>query len=51
MENNEIKKANRKALPKFLLFSVLCMVVGGVTGYLAAKYGLDKMAGTIKEAG
>ena len=51
MENNEIKNANRKALPKFLLFSVLCMAVGGVTGYLAAKYGLDKMAGTIKEAG
>ena len=51
MENNEIKKANRKALPKFLLFSVLCMVIGGVTGYLAARYGLDRMAGTIEVAG
>lgn len=30
MKNDEIKQANRKALPKFLLFAVVCTIVGGV---------------------
>ena len=33
MKNDEIKQANRKALPKFLLFAVVCAIVGGVIGY------------------
>lgn len=33
MKNDEIKQANRKALPKFLLFAVVCTIVGGVVGY------------------
>ena len=24
MDNNEIKRTNRKALPKFLLFAIVC---------------------------
>ena len=27
MKNDEIKEANRKALPKFLLFAVVCAIV------------------------
>ena len=29
MDNNEIKKANRKALPKFILIMVLSLIIGG----------------------
>ena len=55
MDNNEIKLANRKALPKFLLFAVVCTIVGGVIGYYsgygAAKGGIDKLVGIMKETG
>ncbi len=55
MKNDEIKQANRKALPKFLLFAIVCMIVGGVIGYYsgygAAKGGMDKLIGMMKEAG
>ena len=54
MKNDEIKQANRKALPKFLLFAIACAVVGGVIGYSsgygAAKGGMDQLAGIMKEA-
>ena len=29
MKNDEIRAANRKALPKFLLFTLVCAVIGG----------------------
>lgn len=51
MKNDEIRSANRKALPKFLLVLAVCMVIGGVIGYSSAKYGVDGMAGTLKDAG
>ena len=55
METNEIRQANRKALPKFLLFTVVCAVVGGVIGYYSgygsANGGMEKLTGMIKEAG
>ena len=51
MKKDEIRNANRKDLPKFLLVLALCMVVGGAVGYGSAKYGLDQMAGTFKDAG
>ena len=55
MKNDEIKRANRKALPKFLLVAVACAVAGGVIGYYSgygsAKGGMDKLAGMMKEAG
>ncbi len=55
MKNDEIKRANRNALPKFLLFAVACAVVGGVIGYYSgygsAKGGTDKLIGIMKEAG
>ena len=55
MKNDEIRQANRKALPKFLLFAVACAIIGGVIGYFsgygAAKGGLEQLTARIKEAG
>ena len=55
MKNDAIKQANRKALPKFLLFAVVCAVIGGVGGYYsgygAAKGGMDHFVGMMKDAG
>ena len=55
MKNDEIKNANRKALPKFLLFAAVCAIVGGVIGYYsghgAADGGIDRLVGVLKETG
>lgn len=51
MDNNEIKKANRKAFPKFMLIMVISLLVGGTIGFCAAKYGLNMLAGSMKSAG
>ena len=51
MDNNEIKKANRKALPKFMLIMVISLFIGGSIGFCSAKYRLDMLAGGIKSAG
>lgn len=55
MRNDEIRRANRKALPKFLLFALACALLGGVIGYFsgcgAAKGGLEQLTDRMKEAG
>ena len=51
MKNDEIRAANRKALPKFLLLTLVAAVIGGVTGYCAARYGLDQLSGVLADAG
>lgn len=51
MNKNEIKEANRKALPKFLLVMVVAVIIGGVVGYLSGRYSLNEMAGSVKAAG
>lgn len=51
MDNNEIKKANRKAMPKFILIMIISLLVGGVIGFCAARYGLNTLAGGMKIAG
>ena len=51
MKNDEIKQANRKALPKFLLFAVVCTLVGGVTGYFSADVEPDFLAPMMKNVG
>lgn len=55
MKNDEIKRANRKALPKFLLFAIVCTIVGGVIGYYsgygAAKGGMEKLVDIMKDGG
>lgn len=50
MKNDEIRAANRKALPKFLLLTLVGAVIGGVTGYCAARYGLDQLSGVLADA-
>lgn len=55
MKNDEVKRANRKALPKFLLLLVVAMVIGGVIGYFsgygAASGGLDEFVDIMRAAG
>lgn len=51
MDNSEIKKANRKALPKFILIMVASLVVGGGVGFFSARYGLNTLAGSMKSTG
>lgn len=51
MDNNEIKKANRKAFPKFMLIMVISLLVGGSAGFCAAKYGLNSLSDGIKSMG
>ena len=40
MENNDVKRDNRKALPKYLLILFVAAIFGGVLGF-AAGYGPD----------
>lgn len=51
MNDNEIKAANRKAMPRFLLLMAVSMLVGGALGYVSARYGLSALSGGIKSAG
>lgn len=51
MERNEIKEANRRAMPRFLLLVVICGLIGGVAGYVSGRYGLDALAEEIKALG
>ena len=50
MKNDEIRAANRKALPKFLLLTLVGAVIGGIAGYCAARYGLDQLSGVLANA-
>lgn len=49
--NDEIRNANRKALPKFLLIVLCGGLAGGVIGYSAASNGIDMLADNIRQAG
>lgn len=51
MEENEIKRANRKALPRFIMVMVLCLIVGGTVGYLSGRFRLDLFADNLRGAG
>ena len=48
MGNEEIKKANRKALPKFILLCIIGGIIGGIAGYLVGANGIDTMSGNFK---
>ncbi len=50
MDDRDIKRANRKALPVFLLIVAAGAVVGGVVGYFSARYGLNTLSGGIRSA-
>lgn len=51
MNKNEIKQANRKAVPKFLLIMLLSLIVGGAVGFFSAKYSLNALSDSLKSAG
>jgi len=51
MDNTEIKKANRKAMPKFIFVLVVSLLAGGGVGYLSAKFGLNTLSDSIKNIG
>lgn len=51
MNKNEIKQANRKAFPKYMLALVIAFIVGGAGGYLSGKFRLDTLSEGIKNAG
>ncbi|MCD7727458.1 MAG: DUF3169 family protein [Ruminococcus sp.] len=51
MDNNEIRNANKKALPKFMVIMICCLVIGIVIGFCSVKFGSDSMAGGIRGAG
>lgn len=49
--DNEIQKANRKAMPKFILITVISSLIGGIIGFCAAIYGLNTLADSMRYAG
>lgn len=51
MNKNEIKKANRKAIPKFILIMLLSLILGGAIGFFSAKYSLNVLSDSLKSAG
>ena len=47
--NEQIKKDNRKALPKFLLILVVCMLLGGVVGGLSVIVSISDVSIVVRE--
>lgn len=47
MENNTVKKDNRKALPKYLLILFVAAIFGGVLGFAAGWIGHDNLSEVI----
>ena len=50
MENNAVKKDNRKALPKYLLILFVAAIFGGVLGFAAGWVGHDNISEVIATA-
>ena len=50
MENNAVKKDNRKALPKYLLILFVAAIFGGVLGFAAGWIGHDNLSEVIAAA-
>lgn len=49
--NDEIRQANRKAIPKFILALILACLAGGALGFCISFFGLETLAGTFHAAG
>ena len=49
--NDSIRQANRRAFPKFILLTLVCALVGGVAGFCAARFGLDRLSGSLAAVG
>ena len=50
MENNAVKKDNRKAFPKYLLILFVSAIFGGVLGFAAGWVGHDNLSEVIASA-
>ena len=50
MENNTVKKDNRKALPKYLLILFVAAIFGGVLGFATGWVGHDNLSEVIAAA-
>ena len=50
MENNDVKRDNRKALPKYLLILLVSGVIGGVLGFAAGWMGHDSLSEAVAAA-
>ena len=50
MENNTVKRDNRKALPKYLLILLVAAIFGGVLGFAAGWIGHDHLSEVIAAA-
>ena len=50
MENNTVKRDNRKALPKYLLILFVAAIFGGVMGFAAGWVGHDNLSEVIATA-
>ena len=50
MENNTVKKDNRKALPKYLLILFVAAIFGGVLGFATGWVGHDNISEVIATA-
>ena len=50
MENNAVKRDNRKALPKYLLILLVAAIFGGVLGFAAGWIGHDNLSEVIVSA-
>lgn len=48
--DNHFKEANRKAMPGFLLLTLVGAIVGGIVGFYCAKYDVDQFAGLRQSA-
>ena len=49
--NNEVKQANRKAMPKFILILIASVIIGGLVGFFSAVYGMSGMMEGLQYAG
>ena len=50
MENNDVKRDNRKALPKYLLILFVAAIFGGVLGFAAGWMGHDSLSEAVAAA-
>ena len=50
MKNDAIRRANRKALPKFIAVAAVLLAAGFVLGFLASWYGLNTWTAALKNA-
>ena len=50
MENNTVKRDNRKALPKYLLILFVAAIFGGVLGFAAGWVGHDNLSEVVATA-